>query len=137
MLRGYPMPVITRARELGAAGWRAAKIRQLLATEFPDHSPTLTTVSRWIDEDYAERQRECCRQGDATMAHRWGWRRRVQRIRELREVGLKFPDVARVLRLDFGLDLSVTQVEKLARSEISESAARRLLNCPRPSEASS
>jgi hypothetical protein len=133
--RGYPMPIITRAREHGAAGWKAAEVRRLIGEEFPDHTPTLTTVSRWIDSDYAERQRECCRHGRATMAHRWGWRRRVRRIRELRDAGLRFPEVVKVLRLDFGLDLTLVQVEKLARGEFGEDFARLVLNCPRPSEA--
>jgi hypothetical protein len=133
------MQVITRARQLGAAGWNAAKVRQVLSKEFPDHAPTLTTVSRWIDPDYAERQRECVRQGRYRMgadpeSHRWGWRRRVQRIRELKEIGLRFEDVAKVARLDFGLKLSPRQVERLARGEVGEDFARAVLNCPRPSE---
>jgi hypothetical protein len=131
------MPVITRARQLGGAGWKSAEVRRILAEEFPDHSPTLTTVTRWIDGDYAERQRECVRRGRCRMAKHWGWRRRLQRLRELREAGLRFPEIVKVARLDFGVDLEARQVESLVRGDASEAFARSALKCPRPSEARS
>jgi hypothetical protein len=71
------------------------------------------------------------------MAHRWGWRRRLLRIRELKEIGLRFEDIAKVARLDFGVDLSPRQLERLARREVGEDFARAILNCPRPSEVES
>lgn len=124
MARSYPMPVVTRAREHSEAGWKPGKIALLLKKEF-GLTISVVTVRRWVDPDYADRQRRS--QDQSEWKNRWGWKRRLRRIRELRDAEITFDAIAKLLRLDFDLDLSKTQVERLARGELSSEATRRLL----------
>jgi len=123
---GHSTAVVARARELAAAGWNAADIARRIPIEFPGVTPAATTVRRWIDDDYAERQR-LREQTGGVQTRRWGWRRRLARIRQLRDADVAFDAIVKLARLDFGLDLSTQQVEKVARGETSDAGARRLL----------
>lgn len=123
---GHSTAVVSRARELADAGWNAADIARRIPNEFPAVTPAATTVRRWIDADYAERQR-MREQTGGVQTRRWGWRRRLARIRQLREADVAFDAIAKLIRLDFGLDLSKLQLERIARGECTEFATRRLL----------
>jgi hypothetical protein len=128
---GHPIAVANRARELAQAGWTATQIARRIPTEFPGVEPAPTTVRRWIDREYAERQRSDRRMGGAK-TRRWGWRRRLERVRDLRSAGLSYRSVAAVMRLDFRIDLSERQVERLVNEKVGEEAARAALGCPAP-----
>lgn len=122
----HPSNVVARARELGEAGWNAAQITRRIPQEFPGSKPARTTVRRWIDPDYALRQRESWRSG-GVQTRRWGWSRRLRRIRELRDAEIPFDAITKLVRLDFGLDLDRRQIEHLARGETSDDGARQIL----------
>lgn len=123
---GHPSNVVARAKVLAEAGWTAAQIARRIPSEFPGIAPAETTVRRWIDPDYAERQREHCRTGGAE-TRRWGWRRRLARIRQLREAGIGFDAIAKLAHLDFDLDLSKRQLQAITRGEYTDFATRQLL----------
>jgi hypothetical protein len=131
---GHSTAVVARARDLAAAGWNATDIARRIPKEFPGIAPAATTVRRWIDPDYAERQRVREQVGGPKM-RRWGWRRRLDRVRALRDAGLTHRAVAAVMGLDFGLDLSEQQVESLVNEKVSEQGARAALGCPAPAGA--
>jgi hypothetical protein len=128
---GHPIAVVNRARKLADAGWNAAQIARRIPTEFPGIEPAQTTVRRWVDPEYAERQKTRHRVG-GSKARKWGWRRRLDRARDLRSAGLTYSAIAAVMRLDFGLDLSEQQVERLVNERITERGARAVLGCPAP-----
>lgn len=123
---GHPIAVVARARELAEAGWTAAQITRRIPQEFTGIAPAGTTVRRWIDADYAERQRMTDLTG-GVQTRRWGWRRRLARIRELREAEISFDAITKLLHLDFGISLSCLQVERIARGELTTDGTRRLL----------
>jgi hypothetical protein len=123
---GHPIAVVNRAKELAEAGWTAAQIARQIPKEFVGVAPAETTVRRWIDPDYAERQRQSDRTG-GIQTRRWGWRRRLARIRELRDAEVGFDAITKLLHLDFGLALGREQVERIARGEVSTEAIRRNL----------
>jgi hypothetical protein len=128
---GHSSAVVVRACELAEAGWNAAQIARRIPKEFTGVAPAETTVRRWVDPDYAERQRTREQVGESKM-RRWGWRRRLARVRALRGAGLTHASVAAVMHLDFGLDLTDRQVERLVNEKVTEQGARAALGCPAP-----
>lgn len=93
------------------AGWSALAVAKLLGA-----APT--TVRRWTDPEYAERHR--VQQSDSAYRRRqaspaFGRRHfrletRIRRMADLRSAGLAYTDVAKVMQLDFGVELTPEQV---------------------------
>jgi hypothetical protein len=129
---GHSIAVVNRAKELAEAGWTVAEITRRLPDEFMGIEPAETTVRRWVDADYAERQRQSDRTG-GVQTRRWGWHRRLARIRELREAGIGFDAITKLLHLDFDLPLDCQQVERIHRGEFSAETTRRYLGGDRAS----
>jgi hypothetical protein len=129
---GYPIQVVTRARELHAAGFDSpTEIARIIARESEQKvQPSRNSVRRWIDPDYAEAEREKKRKGKPQCAkRRKAWRMRLDRMRELREdVGLSFESIAALVSHDFpGVSISDQQAERILGGQLTERTTARLL----------
>lgn len=128
---GYPQNVVTYARRLHEEnGWGAHQIRKSLQTM--GYDPAHTTVLAWIDPDYAAGRRERCKLERRRRRGTYGkWKRlnpselRLSRMRELRDAGVSYAAIAKVVLLDFELALTGGQVERVLKGEIKN--LRRLL----------
>lgn len=122
---GHPSNVVARARTLHEAGWRCGEIPAILHREL-GVCPHEVTVRRWIDPDYAEAQK-LSKERSGRQMRKWGWRSRLRRLRELREIGLSFSAIAALMSHDFGLELSERQAEAIAKGTCIEATVKRLL----------
>lgn len=128
---GHRTALVTRAKELYAAGWRCGEIRQVLAREM-GACPAEATIRRWVDPEYAEAQRESQRTG-ASAARKWGWKNRLARIHTLAEIGLEHGAIAKVVNHDFSLGLSTQAVRFLLEGRVDTGKVKSLLSpAPRP-----
>lgn len=121
------MKVVTRARELVAAGWSAERTAELLGEEGVPVG--INTVRRWTDQKtrLADQERDrarAARKARAAGAGPMGPRHatpefKLARMRALRETArLKDAQIARVMALDFGDVMSDDTVSyALARGE--------------------
>ncbi len=62
--RPYPVQSMTRARELGEAGWYPSKIRELMIGEGLA-TPDLMTIKRWVNDEYNESMLRSAREANA------------------------------------------------------------------------
>lgn len=119
--RRHPMTVVTRARELVASGWSYEATARMLAAE--GATVSACSVRRWTNRRArdAMEQREQLRQArkaEAAGANPMGpYHARPEfklgRMRTLRdEVGLKDAQIARVMRHDFGDELTRATVAR-------------------------
>jgi hypothetical protein len=94
-----------------------------------DPCPVPSTIRRWADPDYCEAERQGRRRGGRPGPDRKvkTWRLRLERIKELRAVGLSWEDVSRVMNLDFDLSLSRTQVRMYAEGRVGDRILRHRL----------
>lgn len=116
--RRHPMSVVTEARRLHAAGWNDVQIVNLLARE--GVTVTKATVGRWVKPKREQTWRaECERFGAVRAAERGGkplGRRdarpeyKLARMQALRELGVSFNSIAKVMGFDFGDELTEDQV---------------------------
>jgi hypothetical protein len=115
--RQHSSRTVQQARNLASGGWNPRQIARLLTAEGTPVSDT--TVQTWIDPDYLKRRRANEARAKAAKRAAAGvsmGRRivnpgtRFQRMRDLRDAGLRYEDVAKVMRLDFGVELDVDQV---------------------------
>lgn len=115
----YTVADAGRAVALHEAGWTVTQIASILKGEGLDVHPT--TVRRWVDADYADRQRRFTRQSHARKsAERSSGRLHnpfaspnfvLSRIQGLAAAGIPLRVLPAVMRFDFpDLDLSVDQV---------------------------
>lgn len=126
MGRSYPTSTMTRARELHEAGWLCGQIADILDSEI-GAKPSEVTIRRWVDPDYAEAQRASQRTG-GERTRKWGWRLRLRRALDLRSAGLSYSAIAKLFALDFGLSLSVSQVEAIVKGDCEDRTVKRLLS---------
>jgi hypothetical protein len=133
----YPANVVELARRLHERrGWSAHRIRKALMTR--GHSPAHNTVLAWIDPAYAAQRREDTRlamrrrngggDGASPRRRRHPADRRLQRIRDLRALGVSFRSIAAIVSHDFAdVDLDAEQVRGILNGTISTATTRRLL----------
>ena len=116
---------IATARRMHDAGWAINTIRRYLADR--GQNVSWVYVKCWVDDEYRERYRAKERR-----RQRQEYRRRhgvrpaalkvitpvekFDRLRELREAGLSQSDTAKVLRLDFGDDVTEHMVRYAEQS---------------------
>jgi hypothetical protein len=124
----YSTAYVTRARELYGAGWtNCADLSRKLEGEL-GRAPSPTTIRKWCDLDYAESVRIRERRGGRPGPNRFKtWKLRLERIRELRNLGLSCEAIAKVVAHDFSLSLDGGAVERMLRGEMQEPTIARLL----------
>lgn len=118
--RRYPARVVKFARQLAERGYRPCEIREALSRY--GHLPSYHVIALWIDDGYAEAEK--LRRRRKPRKRRHGWEVMRARMRELRGAGVSYSNIAKVIRLDFGLDLSEDVVRAVVKGTISEPAAR-------------
>jgi hypothetical protein len=107
---GYPASVMRRAVELKRAGWSAPRVADFLEEEMGVR-PSRWAISRWADEQLAERKREDDRARNQSLRAarsdgRLGDNRhsptfQAARIRALAGTGMTKENIRRVMRLDY------------------------------------
>lgn len=144
----YPANVREFARRLHHDnGWTVSRIIAALAKR--GHHPAHNTVLAWVDEDYAEARRRATRiamrrkngggPGRLTRRRQHPADMRLQRMRDLRSVGLSYRAIAALLSFDFeDVEISAEQVRAIFNGRLSQSTARQLVYPKRtsPKEAS-
>lgn len=126
---GYPAKYAIRARELAEANWSLTDIANILGREFGQR-PSVPSVRRWIDPDYAETERFARARGGhlKPRQRRKMWRLVYDRMCELRfEAGLGATAIAKLLTHDFGADVTPEQVRHMTEGNVSERTMRRQL----------
>ena len=135
MANEYPVNVVTFARRLHKEnGYRIFEIRGALAKR--GYFPTHNTILRWVDPAWAQLRNDDhklylrrIRGSDGTGRERatlTTFRRR--RLHKLRELGLSYADIAKVMNLDFdGLTLNREQVRYLLTSDPETKTVRKHL----------
>jgi hypothetical protein len=116
----YEANVREYARRLAAQnGWTAYRIRRALIGRI-DPLPSEATIRNWIDPDrYEEQLRRERKFRPSGVSAKRGWQLRLERMRELREgAELSASATARVMCLDYGLDLNRWQVEDLLNGRV-------------------
>lgn len=103
----YPHAAREFARRMGEANFCPTEIQAALAKR--GIRPTLTTVTRWADPDYRDAENERMRRG-RQIRRMSTPRLRLNRMQELRDVGLSFDAIRRVVNHDLGLELTTEQV---------------------------
>ena len=119
--RRHTIRTVTRARELAAAGWNPADIRRLLIQDGYVDDVGKETVGRWVGEISHEAWRE---RVDVRLMRRAAERGRkpmgvmsarpefkLARARTLRDQGLSFAAVAKVMSFDFREDVNALQLQ--------------------------
>lgn len=104
----YPARASEFARRLAENGLSVVEIRDALA-RYGFH-PTLTTIRYWCDPDrkLARNLRRRSRLGRSQAEPAWWAKRR--RMRELRDLGVSFDAIRRIINHDLELELTTEQV---------------------------
>jgi hypothetical protein len=108
--RRHPITVVTRARELARGGWGPEEIVRLLARD--GVTVDARSVRRWTDAKVQRAYERHERERQARRAKAAGTRHatpeyKLARMRALREhVSLKDAQIARLMRHDFGDEIS-------------------------------
>lgn len=111
----HSVVVMRRARELREAGWAIPRIRDILEKEHAVR-PSKDTITRWLDPAVAERRAQAAREKRAESAtFGWsGWHPspswKLGRMRALRDAGVSYAAVAKVMSVDFGDELTEEEV---------------------------
>lgn len=128
-MKTYPPRIQEFARRLYADGEGRSinEIREALKRR--GYTPKRETILYWVDEEFKaahlHRQRKYRPPGPA---RRKGWQLRLERMEELkRDAALSASATARVMKLDFGVDLSRHQVETILAGRCQPKTARRVL----------
>jgi hypothetical protein len=119
--------VIEFARRLADRGADCSRVRTALAKR--GYSPSRNTVKRWIDPDFAEATRRGKRRGGRPGPHpRKTWRRRLERMEELRALRISYRSIAALMTHDFEhVELTENQVRAIFNGQTSERTIRQLL----------
>jgi hypothetical protein len=116
--RRHPITAVTEARRLANGGWNDVEISELLLRNgFVREPVSKVTVGRWVRAQRAQRWREDIERTSAARAAEAGARAlgrrdvrpefKLARMRALREhVGLKDAQIARLMRHDFGDEIT-------------------------------
>lgn len=107
--RRYPPKLIEFVRRLGEQGYRTVEAEAAVRKLGTDPMPTRETIHRWLDPDYWEAHRMKQRKGSLPgprPTHSHTWQRKLERLRELRSIGLTYKAVALVMNHDYGLILT-------------------------------
>jgi hypothetical protein len=113
---GYPISVVNTARKMHEAGWGPTFIRRALARDGINVADV--TIKRWVDEDYAERQRAAHRARQARKraeqarftTHGASDEYRMALMRRLRAEGLSCTAIGKVSGVLFDKPLTDGQV---------------------------
>lgn len=129
MTRMYPPKVTEYARRLynDGEGRTVNEIRESLRKL--GYEPKRDTVRYWVEPGYAEEKRRRARRFNPPgPAPRKAWRRRLERMEDLRAAGLSYTNIARVISLDFHeLDLNTEQVRSVLKGNTRDQHIRALL----------
>lgn len=133
--RGHPYPTkyMRFARALADRGYHVAWIQAAFVECGIDPPPKHDTVSEWVDPDRAESRRigRRTQMGHAFRSPRRSWRRKLDRMHELRDAGLSYRHVGVVMNLDFGLQLNTDskgdQIRRVLQGRMAERNVRKLL----------
>ena len=131
----HSMPLVREARQLGRAGWTPHQIAGIFRKRGVDPCPPPNTIRYWLRGGLdMEKQRELDRRHKARVrAERSGGRIvsraatpefKVARIRGLRELGVSYAAIAKVMTFDFGERITEKQVRDAA---VTGTYPRRLL----------
>ncbi len=115
----YSMRIVKRARELYEAGWKAPQISGFLLTEF-GVKPSPQTIRLWCKPateevrraERARRRREWRATHPRCVQTRLSEDWKLERMEELRDVGLAFGAIGRVAGVWWGEPLSGEQVAR-------------------------
>lgn len=111
----YPAKCHIFARRLWDDGRTIPEIREALAKV--GYHPTRDAVVRWVDperhEAYKARQRLNNAAAGVKVKSAWWAKRR--RMRQLREAGLSYSAIAKVMNLDYGTDLDAERARYLLK----------------------
>lgn len=113
----HPITAVVEARRLSAGGWSNAEIGRRLGV-------SQDTVGRWVDPERAERKRRQQQAGNRRQSARRGANPlgsreaapefKFGRVVALRDLGLSWEAIAKLMRHDFGDDISGRQLEYAA-----------------------
>ncbi len=126
----YPGNVREFARRLHEQnGWTGYRIRLALKLRGYTPLPAEATIKGWIDEDYREERNRRRRKGRPFPRTRMrAWRGRLERMRELREIGISYTAIAALMSHDFEeIDLSEEQVRSILQGKVQQQTVQRLL----------
>lgn len=130
----YPRQALEFARRMGEAGYRPTYVRGELAKL--GYTPSLSTVSRWMDPEVWEAQREANRRAmsgiEGTLpgpkpGKKWTWQRRLDRFRRLAAAGVPVRSATKVMNLDFGLSMTDEQGRYILAGRMSRESTIALL----------
>lgn len=103
--RGYPIPVITKARKHHEAGWKPRAIQRLLADEM-GVTPSEKTIRRWVIPREAATARRAMRAAHKARTER----RRLAKMVEMREAGMSLSGIVIAASIFLGLEVTEEQV---------------------------
>lgn len=97
--------------------------------------PSWAAIRSWCDPDYRRtrlsgaRARHATKRGAAfrKVSRKRGWHYRLERIQELRSLGISYRSIAVLASHDFGLSLTANQIEYLLKKDPATATMRRLL----------
>jgi len=128
--RRYPPRLVEFVRRLGEQGYRVCDARAAVAKLGVDPLPAERTIKRWLDPDFAEADRMSQRRGrlpGPQPRKRWTWQRKLERLRELRALGISLAAVAKVMNHDYALRLTPENVRHLIADDYPEDSVERLM----------
>lgn len=121
----YPMRVVEFARRCAEFNYSVNQIQIALAKQ--GHRPSWSTIKCWVDPEYAEERNIKRRRGGPGRSAKRVWRRRRERLEQLRGAGLSFGAIARVINLDYGLTLTAENVRGILTNRLVPPNQRALL----------
>lgn len=121
--RGHHAALMAEARNLAeSGGFNAPEIHRLFERRGVDPLPALVTIHRWVNEEYRRRndQVAVARRAERRAEEAGGRLRlpqraltpefKLARMRLLRDIGLTDSQIARLMRLDVGDELTRSHV---------------------------
>lgn len=128
--RKYPANVSEFARRLYESGLSLTQVQLALARQ--GYRPARSTVTYWCDPEAYEahnlRNKRRLYPHGRTRTRTLPWQVKQRRMMALREAGLSFTAICKVMALDFGLSIDHEQVRRIINGTVSVSTTRRLLS---------
>ncbi len=147
------MPVAERARRRKSNSIHPAKVREFCRRLYQDYErtpseirkqladrgyeplPGWATILCWADPEYNRsrlaraRSRHAQRRGGELRRNtpKRGWHYRLERLEELRSIGISYRAIAALMSYDFDLELTAAQVEYLLKEQPKTETIKRLL----------
>lgn len=128
--RRYPVNAIEFARRLYDDGKTIAEVRAALARHgyYPSHKSVVHWCEPEVREAFNLRRNHKLWPRDQRRRRETEWQVKRERMERLREAGLTFSAIAKVINLDFGLELDAEQARGILRGRIGSQATRLLLS---------